>query len=197
MKCEEGAIVLIGFDDDGIATAPAQVATPPLHAPADDASRGCRRPGERVRRHDRGGRLAVRTGDANDGHAVHRGAECFCAANDRQTGGGRGSELDMIHRDGGRADHRSRATHPCGVMPAVHRDSEGLEIRMPCRIHVAAGDGDAAAHEEFCQCTHASAGNPDEVHRSRVGIAEQVQCINPHSCARAGINGHAKSLQST
>ena len=133
---EEGAVVFVGFDDEQLVAAAAQIPSPRGHASADDAGRVPPGGGERLGGHDGGRRLSVRAGDADRLPCLDRSRERLGAANHRDAELARASELGVVARHGRGRDDGLRARSRAQDRGAARRRCRAARV-LRCALGLA------------------------------------------------------------
>ena len=163
---EEGAIVLVRFDDESLCAAGPEVAPPARDARAD-VSGGIESTGrERFGGHHGRGGLTVRPRDADQRRARRRLAERLGAPDDGKAELACAHELGMVLRHRRGDDERAAAVDVRRRVTGHDRDAPRGEVRRVLRVLVAAGDAEAAESEELGEGTHPRAGDADEMDRA-------------------------------
>ena len=159
---EKRAVVLVGLHHVGVATE-SQIAGPECDTPADHTGGLATGGGECLGRHDRGGGLAMCTGDADQRTATHGIGQCFGAPHQRDPSRAGRDHLGMRRSNRRRVDDGARAGHECGI---VRRNGDAIahQIGRARRIGIRTLNAHTPAHEQFRQRAHTGTGNADEVH---------------------------------
>ncbi len=125
---QEGAVELIGLDDEQVPAADPRIPMPTSDAAAGE-SRGVSPGGrQRLRDHHRGGRLAVRSRDRHEGPAGYELSECVGAAYDRDARSPRPLQFGVLRSHGSRDDDRPGSSHMARIVSPQQRNPQGCQI---------------------------------------------------------------------
>jgi len=144
-KCEEGAVVLVGLDDEQFIPTAAEIPSPCGDASADDAGGIASGGRERLRRHDGGGGLPVSAGDADGRPVLDRARERLRAANHRDSELARAGKLGVVARHRRSGHDGLRARHVRGIVTRKNDDTELIERVISRGTGVASSDGNPSS----------------------------------------------------
>src|ERR1043165_4382170 len=160
----EGAVVLVGLDDEEVAAAALGVAAEVAAHAADEDGRvepGLFEDGGDDRG---GGGLSVRAGDADGALPVDDFAEELFALHDPDAAGAGSIELPVVSSDGARNDNEVGAVNVRGIVAEGDVDAAlGEKVGGRGALQIAAGDGEALAAQDLGNATHSDPADADEM----------------------------------
>jgi len=167
LQTEEGAIVLIGLENEEAALAGAGIHMVVIHHPAHDEGGIAPQFGEQEGDHGGGGRLAVSAGHGDSELAFHESPKEIGALVDGDAGLARGEHLRVVLGHSRRAHHPVRALDVARVMAEVDRHALGLEAgRQGRQAAIRAADGVTALLQKASDGREPAAADADEVYVS-------------------------------